>query len=62
MGYFFKYKGAGTVVIADLIFVYHALLMCLILSVQALIYPRGKNTVSPYAVAICIGLWTFVIV
>lgn len=61
LGYFFEFKGAGTVVIADLIFVYHALLMCFILSVQACIYPHGKNVVSKYAVGLCILLWVLVI-
>lgn len=36
--------------------------MCLILSIQALIYPRGKNRISPYAIALCIGLWLFIII
>ena len=61
LGYFFKFKGAGTVVIADLIFVYHALLMCLVLSIQACIYPKGKNNVSPYTIILCVSLWTFII-
>lgn len=59
LGYFFSFKGAGTVVIADLIFVYHALLMCLVLSVQALIYPLGKNRVSKLTIMFLIGLWIF---
>lgn len=46
LGYFFHEPGAGTVVFADLFFVYHALLMCLIWCVQACIYPRGNNRLS----------------
>lgn len=39
VGYFTDIKGAGTVVIADLIFVYHAMLMVTIYAVQCIIYP-----------------------
>ncbi len=39
VGYFTDLKGAGTVVIGDLIFVYHALLMVAIQIIQCLIYP-----------------------
>ena len=60
LGYFFEFKGAGTVVIADLVFVYHALLMCFILSIQAFIYPNGQNKVSIYAIGLCITLWVLV--
>lgn len=62
LGYFFHFKEAGTVVIADLVFIYHALLMCLVLSIQACIYPRGKNIISPFTVVLCVGLWSFIIV
>ncbi len=61
LGYFFEFKGAGTVVIADLVFSYHALFITLVLSVQACIYPRGKNRVSIYAVLFCGALWVAVI-
>lgn len=60
LGFFFKVKGAGTVVVADLIFVYHALLMCLVLSIQACIYPLGKNRISPYTIVLCVSLWLFI--
>lgn len=62
LGYFFHMKGAGTVVFADLFFVYHALLMCLVLSIQALIYPHGKNKISFFTIVFCIGLWVFMAV
>ena len=60
LGYFFKAKGAGTVVVADLFFIYHALLMVVILAGQVLIYPRGKNRVSGYTIILCISLWVFI--
>lgn len=61
LGFFFLFKGAGTVVIADLVFIYHALLMCIILSVQAWIYPYGENRVSPYTVALCVLIWSLLL-
>lgn len=38
VGYFTDIKGAGTVVIADLVFVYHAALMVVIETIQCIIY------------------------
>ena len=61
LGFFFQFKGAGTVVIADLVFSYHALFITLVLSVQAYIYPNGENKFTKYAVGLCIGLWALVI-
>jgi hypothetical protein len=52
-GYFFKDPGAGTVVLADLIFIYHGLLMVIIWAIQAAIYPWGKNKISIYCIVIC---------
>lgn len=60
LGFFFKFKGAGTVVVADLVFVYHALFICTVLSIQAFIYPRGKNKASIYTVSLGVVLWIFV--
>jgi hypothetical protein len=42
IGYFLDIPGAGTVVISDLIFVYHALLMVAILTYQSVIYEVSK--------------------
>lgn len=39
IGYFTTIKGAGTVVIADLLFVYHAMFMMILYSIQFLMYP-----------------------
>jgi cystinosin len=60
IGFFTDIKGAGTVVLGDLIFAYHALVMVLIWLVQAVIYPKGKNRLSRRTLIICIGLWGFV--
>ena len=57
IGYFTDVPGAGTVVLADILFVYHALFMVFILTVQASIYPRGKNRVSGYTIVLCMMLW-----
>lgn len=38
VGYFTDVKGAGTVVIADLIFIYHAIVMISVKVVQCFIY------------------------
>jgi hypothetical protein len=38
-GYFTHLSGAGTVVIADIIFVYHAMFFIIVHSIQAVIYP-----------------------
>ncbi len=38
VGYFTTIEGAGTVVIADLIFVYHSILMVIIETIQCFIY------------------------
>jgi hypothetical protein len=57
LGYFFEAKGAGTVVIADLIFIYHGFLMVVIWAIQAYIYPWGKNKISIYCIVICITMW-----
>ena len=62
MGYFFNAKGAGTVVVADLFFVYHALLMVFILTCQVLYYPRGKNRISGFTIILCIFLWIFMLI
>ena len=61
LGFFFHFQGAGTVVIADLVFIYHALLMCVILATQAWIYPYGKNRVSIYTIILCAIIWSFII-
>lgn len=63
VGFFFpEVEGAGTVVIADLVFCYHAILMNMILTIQVLIYPSGKNTISFYSIGLCCALWLSVIV
>jgi hypothetical protein len=61
LGYFFHFRGAGTVVVADLVFIYHALLMCVILTIQACIYPYGKNRVSIYTIILCITVWSLIL-
>lgn len=68
VGYFTNIKGAGTVVIADLIFIYHAIVMMSVKVIQCFRYEvvyrmikRGKNRISGIALAIIIGLWTVVI-
>ena len=38
LGYFTDIKGAGTVILPDLIFVYHAMLMMLIYGIQSILY------------------------
>lgn len=38
LGYFTTIKGAGTVVLADLLFVYHAMLMMILYGIQFVIY------------------------
>jgi hypothetical protein len=45
MGYFLKVPGSGTVVISDLVFVYHGLAMVLIMVVQSLIYKVNLNII-----------------
>ena len=62
VGYFTTISGAGTVVLADIIFVYHAITMVIIQTIQACIYPRGKNRISGYTIALCISIWIFVLV
>lgn len=64
VGYFTDIKGAGTVVIADLVFVYHAALMVVIETIQCIIYEvycdlrkRGKNKISKAAIIIISILW-----
>lgn len=61
LGYFYHEEGAGTVVIADLVFVYHAIAMVIIQTIQVIIYPRGSNRVSSKTIALCIGLWTIIL-
>lgn len=39
LGYFTHIKGAGTVLLADLLFVYHAMFMLLLFLCQFLLYP-----------------------
>ncbi len=39
IGFFTDIKGAGTVLLGDLIFVYHAIPMVIILAIQCVIYP-----------------------
>lgn len=46
LGYFTKIKGAGTVLLPDLLFVYHAMFMLLLFLIQFIIYPV---TLYPYA-------------
>jgi hypothetical protein len=60
LGFFYKMQGAGTVVIADLVFAYHALFITIVLSFQACWYPRGANRLSGAAVALAVGLWLLV--
>lgn len=60
LGFFYKFRGAGTVVVSDLVFVYHALFICSVLSIQACIYPRGKNKTSIYAVSLGVILWVLI--
>ena len=62
LGYFFHEKGAGTVVIADLFFVYHALAMVFIQTCQVLYYPRGKNRISGFSIMLCLFIWASVLV
>lgn len=57
IGYFTDIEGAGTVVILDLIYVYHAMFCVIIEGLQSLYYPKGKNKISKIALTICIGLW-----
>lgn len=61
IGYFTSISGAGTVVFADIFFVYHAIAMVIIQSLQVLYYPRGKNRVSGYTIILCVSIWIFVI-
>ncbi len=61
LGYFFHAKGAGTVVVADLFFAYHALFICLVLGIQACIYPKGKNRLSKYTVWFLSLLWLVIL-
>ena len=61
IGFFFPHiKGAGTVVLADLLFAYHALAMVLLWLVQAYFYPHGKNRLSRRAIYICLAFWGLV--
>lgn len=60
LGFFFKDKGAGTVVIGDLVFIYHGIVMVAIWAIQAYIYPWGKNRLSLTSVIICILFWLFI--
>lgn len=70
VGYFIpEVKGAGTVVIADLIFVYNAMAMMLVQLFQFCIYEvsqvnmqKGKNRLSTTAVVIVAMLWILEIV
>lgn len=39
IGYFTHIKGAGTVTLSDLIFVYHTMLMMILYTIQCIIYP-----------------------
>ena len=61
VGFFTDIEGAGTVLPADLFFCYHAVLMVAIETIQAVIYPKGKNKISTYSFIICIVLWVFII-
>jgi len=60
LGFFWGFEGAGTVVVADLFFAYHALAICFVLAFQAFIYPKGSNKLSPKTVGFCIFLWLVV--
>jgi hypothetical protein len=62
LGYFLHMKGAGTVVVADLVFSYHALFVCGVLAMQTAVYPKGRNSISWVTVLIVIGLWGLVAV
>lgn len=62
LGFFMHEKGAGTVVINDLIFVYHALFIMVIEVIQVARYPRGKNRINKYTIILCVVLWLIVIV
>jgi len=69
IGYFTDIQGAGTVVIGDLIFVYHSVLMIIIQSIQCLIYEviscltqHGKNKISKQTIVIVITIWLIIII
>jgi hypothetical protein len=55
-------KGAGTVVIADLIYAYHSLFICIVLTIQAFVYPKGKNQLSWITVMILLCLWFLIVI
>ena len=46
IGYFTDIQGAGTVLLGDLLFVYHAIPLVILMAVQCWYYPKGKNKIS----------------
>jgi hypothetical protein len=61
LGFFFLDPGAGTVVLADIIFIYHGLLMVFVWAIQAIIYPWGKNRISGYCIIISLIMEVLII-
>ena len=61
IGFFTDLEGAGTVVLADLLFVYHAMFCLTIEIIQALYFPKGNNKPSKVCLSICMGVWIFII-
>lgn len=49
--------GFGTIRIQDLVFAYNGIVVNIILNIQALIYPRGKNKLSDFAIIFSIVCW-----
>lgn len=60
-GYFCEGSAAetGRVNLNDIFFVYHALMITLVMVVQAFIYPKGTNRITPFTVGLIIMLVSF---
>jgi|JI6StandDraft_1071083.scaffolds.fasta_scaffold03037_14 hypothetical protein len=64
--YGYLYDGSepetGKVDLNDLIVNLHALLLSFLLTIQAFVYPLGKNRIQYWTISLLIALWLFVMV
>lgn len=49
--------GLGTIKIQDVLYAINGTILCLVLNIQALKYPRGKNTIAPFSILFTCFAW-----